>query len=238
MDKSVSPDHHQGGTSADLDVSWARSPPARAAREVILGGGLNALMAYYTRRRTTGVGRLAELEPPVLFVANHTSHIDTPLLLCALPGRWRRRTAVAAAVDYFYADRRVAALASLAFNTVPVRRGGGGTDDLAHVEALLADRWSLLLYPQGTRSLESDAQPLRSGAAVLAAQHGLPIVPVRVGGTGAAMPPGQLWPHRRVWRRRHPVAITFGTVIRPRSVDEREEVMARLEAFFAGDEPA
>ncbi|HEV2752871.1 MAG TPA: lysophospholipid acyltransferase family protein, partial [Solirubrobacteraceae bacterium] len=185
-----------------------------------------------------GVGRLAQLEPPVLFVANHCSHMDTPLVLCALPGRWRRRTAVAAAVDYFYVDRRIAALVSLAFNTIPVRRRGGGTGDLAHVEALLADRWSLLLYPQGTRSRESGAQPLRSGAAVLAARHGLPIVPVRVSGTRAAMPPGKSWPHRRGWRCRHPVELTFGAAIHPQSVDEREEVMARLRAFFAGADPA
>ncbi len=238
MKEPVAPDHDDGGTCADLDMPWARSPPARVAREMILRGGLHALLTYYTRRRTTGVGELAELEPPVLFVANHCSHIDTPLILCALPGRWRRRTAVAAAVDYFYADRRVAALASLAFNTVPVRRRGGGTRDVAHVEALLADRWSLLLYPQGTRSQEGCAQPLRSGAAVLAARHGLPIVPVRVGGTRAAMPPGQSWPRRRSWRRRHPTTVTFGAVIDPRSVDERAEVMARLRAFFAGGEPA
>ncbi|MCP9489588.1 MAG: 1-acyl-sn-glycerol-3-phosphate acyltransferase [Solirubrobacteraceae bacterium MAG38_C4-C5] len=238
MGEDVAPGCNEGATCAQLDLPWARSPPARAAREVILRGVFNGLLAYYTRRRTTGEQRLYdEATPPVLFVANHSSHMDTPLILCALPARWRRRTAVAAAADYFYGDRRLAALVSLAFNTVPVRRKGGGIASLEHIEALLADRWSLLLYPQGTRSREGDTGRLRSGAAVLAAQHQLAIVPIRVEGTHAAMPPGQSWPRRRVWRRRHPVAVTFGEAIRPRSPHERDQAMERLQAFFAGREP-
>ena len=218
-------------------MPWARSPPACAAREVVLRGGFGGLLAYYTRRRTGGEQRLDALAPPVLFVANHASHMDTPLILCALPTRWRRRTAVAAAADYFYRDRGTAALVSLAFNTVPVLRKGGGSESLEHVEALLADRWSLLVYPQGTRSTGDDTQRLRSGAAVLAARHQLTIVPIRVAGTHAAMPPGQSWPRRRVWQRRYPVEVTFGEAIRPRSTQERDEVMERLQAFFAATGP-
>lgn len=234
MGKNVASGRDEGRACAQLDLPWARSPPARVAREVILRGAFGGLLGYYTRRRITGRQRLDELTPPVLFVSNHSSHMDTPIILCALPKRWRRGTAVAAAADYFYGDRRAAALVSLAFNTVPVRRDGGGTENLEHFEALLADRWSLLLYPQGTRSSEGGPERLRSGAAVLAAQHQLAIVPIRVAGTHAAMPPGQAWPRRRVWQRRHAVEVGFGEAIRPRSVHERDEVMERLQAFFAG----
>lgn len=237
MGEHVAPGRDEGATCAQLDLPWARSPPARAAREIILRGAFNGLMAYYTHRRTTGEQRLAGAAAPLLFVANHASHIDTPLILCALPARWRRRTAVAAAADYFYGDRRLAALVSLAFNTVPVRRKGGGTGNLEHIEALLADRWNLLLYPQGTRSRAGDTKRLHSGAAVLAAKHQLAIVPIRVEGTYAAMPPGQAWPRRRVWQRRHLVEVTFGEAIRPRSPQERDEVMEHLQAFFAGRAP-
>jgi hypothetical protein len=58
-------------------------------------------MDLYTRRRLIGRERLDQLTGPVVFVANHNSHMDTPVILRALPGRWRRRTAVAAATDYF-----------------------------------------------------------------------------------------------------------------------------------------
>lgn len=231
MEERAAPDHDQNADCGRLDVPWARSPPARVAREAILRVVFGALLAYYTRCRTTGIQRLHGTPAPVLFVANHASHIDTPLILRALPRAWRRRTAVTAAADYFYADRRVAALVSLVFNTVPVHREGGG---LEPVEALLADGWSVLVYPQGTRSRGPDPEPLRTGAAVLAARRGLAIVPIRVGGTHAAMPPGQSWPRRRLWQRRHPVEVTFGAAIHPRSSEERHEVMERLQAFFAG----
>ena len=238
MGEHVTAGPDEGVACARLDLPWARSPPARVAREVILRVGFAGLLGYYTRRRTTGEQWLQALPPPVLFVANHASHMDTPLILCALPKRWRRRTAVAAAADYFYRDRGAAAVVSLAFNTVPVRRKGGGSENLEHVEALLADRWSLLLYPQGTRSRQGGTERLRSGAAVLAARHQLAIVPIRIIGTHAAMPPGQSWPRRRVWQPRHPVEISFGEAIRPRSDDERDEAMKRLQAFFADREPA
>ena len=237
MGEHAAPGRDEGVACARLDLPWARSRPARVARELILRGGFGGLLGYYTRRRTTVGERLDSLRPPVLFVANHSSHMDTPLILCALPKPWRQRTVVAAAADYFYRDRRAAALVSLAFNTVPVRRKGGGSENLGHVEGLLADRWNLLLYPQGTRSRAGHAARLRSGAALLAARHQLAIVPIRVAGTHAAMPPGQSWPRRRVWQPRYPVEVSFGEAIRPRSAHERDEVMERLQAFFAGREP-
>jgi 1-acyl-sn-glycerol-3-phosphate acyltransferase len=125
-------------------------------------------------------------------------------------------------------------LVSLAFGTVPVRREGGGSDDLAHVHALLDGGWSLLMYPEGTRTGGGGDEPgrLRTGAAVLAAQHGLAIVPVHLSGTKAAMPPGQVWPRRKPWQPRHPVRIAFGAPIHPASPDDRHDVIDRVQAFF------
>ena len=45
---------------------------------------------------------LSRIDGPVIFAANHASHLDTPLILLSLPDEWRRRTAVAAAADYFF----------------------------------------------------------------------------------------------------------------------------------------
>jgi 1-acyl-sn-glycerol-3-phosphate acyltransferase len=169
-----------------------------------------------------------------VFVANHSSHIDTPLILNALPRAWRRRTVVAAAADYFYVKRPKAALVSLLFGTVPVARDGGGTSDLGHIEDLLRDRWSLLMYPAGTRHAgEGEPRRLRTGAALLAARHGLPLVPVHLSGTRGAMPPGQVWPRRKAWEPRHPVRIAFGAPIWPAAPAERETAIGQVEAFFA-----
>jgi 1-acyl-sn-glycerol-3-phosphate acyltransferase len=226
----------QASGCAQLDVTWARAPVARVLRAAILLGFFGPALSYYTRRRRSGLERLAALPAPVVIVANHSSHIDTPILLRALPRRWRRRTTVAAAADYFYRDRSRAWLVSLVFNTVPVQREGGGTADLEHVDRLLDDSWSLLVYPGGTRARGHEPGRLHTGAAVLAAHHRLAVVPVHLSGTRTAMPPGQIWPRRRLWQRRHPVRIAFGEPIHPASPADRHETIEQVQAFFAAQD--
>src|SRR3954465_2839825 len=156
---------------ANMDVSWARCGYARAAREGLLSFVLGPMIDFYARRRTVGREVFDELEPPVVFVANHSSHLDTPTILRALPRKWRNRTAVAAAADFFYNKRTVANAVALIFNTVPImRRGGGGVGNGAfdHVDRLIEQRWNLLIFPEGTRSREGTLGRLRSGAAVIA----------------------------------------------------------------------
>ncbi|QEC48453.1 1-acyl-sn-glycerol-3-phosphate acyltransferase [Baekduia soli] len=223
---------------ARLDAPWARRPPARAVREVFLMAVLGPIMDLYTRRRVGGRRHLSGVRGPVVFVANHSSHMDTPTILRSLPRHLRRRTAVAAAADYFYRSRTRAAAVSLAFNTVPMQRHGGGLHPAStqHVDELLQQRWSLLMFAEGTRSRRGDVGRLRSGAAVLAAQHDVALVPVYVGGTHAAMPPGQGWPRREPGRgpgRRHPIEVRFGPPIRPRAGEDRRQVMERVRLFFA-----
>jgi 1-acyl-sn-glycerol-3-phosphate acyltransferase len=223
---------------AKMDVSWARSNPARAVRWFLLVGVLGPLMAWYMRRRVSGRHVFNwDMPQPVIFVANHSSHLDTPTVLKSMPRRWRSRTAVAAAADYFYKSRWRARAVALLFNTVPLGRHGGGLGNGAtdHVDKLIEERWNLLLFPEGTRSRDGDLGKVRSGAAVLAAQHNLPIVPIYVKGTHETMPPGQNWPKRlpgRLFSRRHKVEVRFGEPIPPRDVSERHIVMEQVKAFW------
>ena len=182
--------------AAQLDIPWARSWLAGVIRENFLRFVLNPTMDYYAARRATGKEKLEGVKGPVILVANHASHMDTPVILSALPRKLRKRTVVAAAADYFYKNRIVASLVSLIFNTTPIERHGGGgmSKNGSHLDTLLDQGWSLLLYPEGTRSRGGMPGPLRRGAAVLATAHHLTIVPIRVTGTAQAMPPGRLWP--------------------------------------------
>jgi 1-acyl-sn-glycerol-3-phosphate acyltransferase len=223
---------------AKMDVSWARGPVGGIVRGGILAAVLTPLLYLYVKRRVDGREVLdVEMRDPVIFVANHSSHLDTPTILRALPREWRKRTAVAAAADYFYRSRWRAWSAALVFNTVPMGRTGGGLSSGAsdHVHELIADGWNLLIFPEGTRSRDGEIGQVKSGAAVLAAQHGLNIVPIWVGGTHEAMPPGQNWPKRlrgRFFSRRVKVEVRFGPPIPPRDPSERREVMADVRAFW------
>jgi 1-acyl-sn-glycerol-3-phosphate acyltransferase len=228
-----------GRSMRRLDVPWARCGFARTLREAILDLGLGPLMDIYTRARVSGRDRFEQLRAPVVFVANHSSHLDTPTILRALPRKWRQRTAVAAAADYFYKKRAVASAVALIFNTVPIaRRGGAGGGSTEQVDRLIDQRWNVLLFPEGTRSRDGKLGKMHSGAAVIAQQHGVPIVPIYVTGTHDAMPPGRNWPRRlkgRFISRRHEVEVHFGAPITPAEGEHRHEVMERVRAFLEAE---
>jgi 1-acyl-sn-glycerol-3-phosphate acyltransferase len=212
-------------TVTGLDIEWAHGPLANVLRETAGRFLLAPLMNAYTRRRVSGTENLRGLSGPIVFVANHASHMDTPAILRALPRRWRRRTVVAAAADYFYKRKIVAVAVSLLFNTVPIERRSGraASRAMTHIDHLLDRGNSLLLFPEGTRARNGAVGRLRFGAAKIAREHGALIVPIYIEGTRAALPPGRRWLRRRyrgLDPRRHLVTITIGTPINPLSDDE------------------
>ena len=168
--------------------------------EGILAGVLAPLLFVYVKRRVDGREVLGEeIAAPVIFVANHCSHLDTPTILRAMPanGATGPRSPQPPTTS---TSRAGAPGASRSFST-PSRsaaHGGGlGNGASDHVDKLIEEGWSLLMFPEGTRSRDGEIGKVHSGAAVLAAQHRLSIVPIWVGGTREAMPPGQNWPKRR-----------------------------------------
>ena len=181
-----------------------------AAREVAQKGGLEPLFRSQVRTRVEGLDVLARIDGPVIFVANHASHLDTPLILLSLPDEWRRRTAVAAAADYFFDTWWRAVGSSLLFNTFPIDRRGGAMS--ATPGEVLADGWSLVIFPEGTRSHRRlDGQLPASARRTSPHEHGVPVVPVAHRGTFAAMPrgPGLAEPGRRQ------LTMRFGEPLRP-----------------------
>jgi len=213
------------GKGEQFDTSWARTPAAGVAREIIVNYTLGPLIDHYTKPITLG-GKLFEtLKPPVIFVANHSSHLDTPSILRALPRPWRQHTATIAAADYFYQNRVIAGLVTLSFATVPIERKGGVSKTTSdRIDRLVKDRWNLLLYPEGTRSRDGQLARLKPGAAFMAIANDLSVVPIYVSGTYEAMPVGRGWP------RKHPVAVRFGDPIRPQSDEQHRAFSHRIEA--------
>ena len=85
---------------ADYDTAWARTFRARFARTVLLESVLRPTAAVIARPRRRGLDRLEDLRAaggPVIFCANHHSHVDTPVVLTSLPEPWRYQVFVGAA---------------------------------------------------------------------------------------------------------------------------------------------
>lgn len=174
---------------------WGRSWPARAIRLGFQQMLLFPLQASVCGPlRIEGREHLDGLASPVIFVANHASHLDTPTVLAALPPALRPRVAVAAAADYFYRDRRLGAVATLAFNTFPFVRRGSPRASLAACRELIEDSWSILLYPEGTRSTTGVLGPFKRGVGLLARVLGVPVVPIAIDGTAGVLPKGRVCP--------------------------------------------
>ena len=120
---------------------------------------------------------------PFIFAPNHQSHLDILVLLGFLPGETR----FAAKTELWRHPVVGAVLDTLGM--VPIDRD---RPDRA-IEALNragAERPSLVIFPEGTRSRTGDLLPFRKGAFVLAIATGLPIVPVVCRGTRRLMPRG------------------------------------------------
>ncbi|MEX2620474.1 MAG: lysophospholipid acyltransferase family protein [Egibacteraceae bacterium] len=207
----------------EFPTAWARTAAGCVAREVVQSYVLRPLVHHEIRPRVEGLDRLEEMRGPVVFVANHASHLDAPLVLCSLPLRWRERTAVGAAADYFFDARWRAAATAIAFNAFPVERRGGKQAG-STARDLLGDGWNLLLFPEGSRSPDGWMRTLRHGAARLCVDQGVPAVPVALRGSHAAMPRGRSWPVPG----RPRVAVRFGVPVHPRADERPRDLTARI----------
>ena len=137
-----------------------------------------------------------------MFAANHQSHMDTPVILMALPRRWRYATAVAMAKEFFTAHFHPAGvplkaritnglnyyLASLFFNAFPIpQREAGTRQTLRYIGQLFEEGQSLLIFPEGKRTMAGEINEFRAGIGMIGARLGVPVVPVRLIGADAVL---------------------------------------------------
>jgi 1-acyl-sn-glycerol-3-phosphate acyltransferase len=210
-------------SGAGYRTDWARRYPARMARVLLLEGLVRPAMSALARPTIRGEGRLAGTTGPLLFAANHHSHLDTPLLASRIPEPWRHRLVVGAAADYFFANAVLSPLSALVVGAVPIERRKVARRSAEMVTRLLREGWSVLIYPEGGRS-DALGQPFRGGAGFIALRAGVPVVPVYLEGTDRVLPKGRRFP-----RRRH-TTISFGTPLVPEEGEDARRFSARIEA--------
>jgi 1-acyl-sn-glycerol-3-phosphate acyltransferase len=209
------------------DTGWSRRYPVRLARAMVLDNVTRPLARAVASPQLRGEEGLRDLGSPVIFAANHASHIDTPLLLASLPLRFRHRTVVAAAADYFFDRRWKADTFSFLLGAIPIERNKVNRRSADLAAELLADDWNLVIFPEGGRSPDGWAQEFTGGAAYLSARTGRPVVPVHLDGTRHILPKGG----GRVKRVR--ITVTFGTPLWPAEGENARRLAERIEAAVA-----
>lgn len=172
---------------------WPLAVPVKIVRQALQVPTLG-LLGLFVKTAVEGREKLEAVKGPVIFVSVHTSHLDSPTVLKALPGQWRRKVAVAAAADYFFSKKWLGFVASLFFNAFPFSRSGGIRPSLEHSAWLLDQGWSILIYPEGTRSTSGEISAFKPGIGLMAVEMGVPVVPIAVDGLFEILPKGKTWP--------------------------------------------
>ena len=186
---------------------WPWSWPVQAARVVFLELVMRPVVWLLAAPRVVCDG--AELpDAPALLIANHVTAYDGALILYALPAKLRRRVAVAMSgemlADMRYARNQPNAIANFfgpaaywlltaLFNVFPLPRARGFRRSFAHAGEAMDRGYSVLIFPEGTRSRDGRLHGFRPGIGLLAAESRVPIVPMALVGLGELRASGARW---------------------------------------------
>lgn len=193
--------------------------PLRRLRAALQGWVIGPALRTKIRLRSGGASDVTALSEPAIFVANHASHLDILAVLAALPSVQRDDTAVAVPGESLIRSRSQAAVAALMLNTFQQPAG-----EYATAAQKLHAGNHVIVFGEGTRSLDGFAGPFSTDAARLAIQSGRSVVPVGIRGSYAAMPPGQSWPTRG----RPRVSVRFGTAMQASASEQAELFTDRI----------
>ena len=168
------------------------------------------------RLRVEGLARLPA-RGAALLVCNHSSYLDVPALLAAIPTEFRfvakRELGRAPVIGAVIRKAR-----HLTVDRVDLSRG---VADAEYITRVLRQGTPILFFPEGTFVRASGILPFRLGAFKAAVEARCPIVPIGVRGTREILPAYRWLP------RRGPITVTIGSPITPEKDDWREMVRIR-----------
>lgn len=198
---------------AIIDEAKPAKPKMHVARWPIsaLGQGIRYLShliilfpftMLYVNLRVEGLENLENLEEPFIFMPNHTGSFDIPAFLLAVPLRFRRNLAFAAAADIWYKNQSrqfMSYVGELFFNTFPFFRKEGENirTGLEYLGLVLDRGCPVAVYPEGRVSISGKLQPLKKGTGLIAVEMDCPIIPVKTYGLPDIWRPKTKWPQKR-----------------------------------------
>jgi 1-acyl-sn-glycerol-3-phosphate acyltransferase len=194
--------HWHYDTATDMGLSFIdrlkefppEPDPLVCAARLTAAVATRAALSIYNRFAIVGREHLPR-EGSFVLVANHASHLDTVLLLAALPLWSLQRAYPLAARDYFCANRLRLALTAIIANIILFDRDATGIQRLKLCQRMLTEPGNvLIMFPEGTRSGNGRLGRFRRGVGLLLAGAPYPVVPCYIEGTVRALPKGTLIP--------------------------------------------
>lgn len=184
--------------------------------------------------RAAGIRVQASWEQPLdpaqccIFLSNHVSNLDPPVLLPLLPGR------VAVFIKRSLTRLPVLGYGMKLARFIPVDRDGRVESAAASVQyaaEVLGSGLHIVSFVEGTRSRDGRLQPFKKGPFYLAMETGAPVVPVSIYGTESMMRKGSI----RIFPGT--AHVTFHAPIRPRDYETREDLMEAVRGAIASGLP-
>ena len=217
---------------------WTQSLLVRWIRRAALYLLILPTFRRYIKLQVSGLEHLTQVDPPVIFVANHVSHLDTVAILSALPSPWRLSLAPAMAQEFFrsyfhpsglpWRERLTSAaqyfLACGLFNAYPLPQERRGVRRALRYTGQLIDRGNCpLLYPEGRRSANGNLQPFKTGIGFMAIRLQVPVIPIYLKGLY------QVYSLHHEWPQSGEVQVKIGSPLSFQGEKDYEKVTRAVE---------
>jgi long-chain acyl-CoA synthetase len=192
--------------SSKVETFWQLNSVFKALRTIVIQPLLSVIMRSWFSIAIDGRQNLPTV--PAVYIFNHNSHLDMPLVLSQLPKTLAQQLVPLAAADYFFDTNWKATLIRVILNAFPMERDRGARRSLQTVGQLVERGWSIALSPEGTRGQPGVLQEFKRGYLLIAQEIRLPIVPIYIAGAGELLPKGATFP------RTGRITITIGEPIK------------------------
>ncbi|HSB10159.1 MAG TPA: lysophospholipid acyltransferase family protein [Blastocatellia bacterium] len=177
-----------------LEACPREPDPLVCAARIAAAVAIRAALRIYNRFDIAGREHLPR-DGSFVLVANHASHLDAVALLSALPLGSLNRAYPIAARDYFCSNALRFAFTATIANIMLFDRNAKGVEGLKLCQRMLEERGNVLvMFPEGTRSIDGRVGIFRRGIGLLLAGTPYPVVPCYLDGTSRAWPKGTLVP--------------------------------------------
>jgi long-chain acyl-CoA synthetase len=203
--------------------AWRLWWPLRMFRKVAWYGLASPAMHIRMKVHPSGLENLENIDGPVLFVANHQSILDPPVILKALPRSWRKKLAPAMGTN----RRKIDLMASsLFFNSYPLPVTGTGLRAAIQHTGWLADHgYCPLIFPEGKRTQDGSMFPFRPGIGLIVKETGLRVLPIVLRGAF------EVWPETARGPAKGDIHVHFGRVF-DFAGKQPEDITAELQSWY------
>lgn len=226
-------EEHSSATLNTENLSWkeilsAKIPsfklPHSGLLHKILNNFYNVAISFIYRYKNRGTSNIPD--KPCIFVANHQSMLDAPLILSRMRKKIYQKT-------YFFAKSKhfkgkfMQTLADKN-NVILMDINNNLRESLQKLSYVLQNGKNVVIFPEGTRSKSGEMNEFKEMFAILSKELDVPIIPVVINGSGHAFFSKVLFP-----RYMAPISVEFLKPVSPKENETFHDLKMRVKALIA-----